>query len=263
MISRSAMFAPRGRRCFHVSPRSTRRLAGRQPWRLAGSTTCMLVALAAVLGLSPARSVLAVEHKVEASDAAPPKDAVPAPIADLLGGPSFRVVRGASRVVCEVWLCKEWAIAADAKPKGDVLYPFQPGQVIGVVRYPRKASDFRDQVVADGVYTLRYGQQPVDGAHVGTSPIRDFLVLIKAADEQSAEPLDYKTLAKKSAAAAGSNHPLLLSLQRTDAAAEGPLSIRHNEQAEWWIVHVVGQAKTGDKPAKQPLDLVVVGHASD
>lgn len=222
----------------------------------------LFAVLAASLSVS-ATMAYAVDHKVEPSDAAPPKDALPSAIADLLGGPSFKVVRGASRVVCEVWLCKEWSIAADAKPKGDVLYPFQPGQVIGAVRYPRKGSDFRDQVVADGVYTLRYGQQPVDGAHVGTSPIRDFLVLIKASDEQSAEPLDYKTLAKKSAAAAGSNHPLLLSLQRPDAAEAAGLSLRHNEQAEWWIVHVMGQSKTGDKSAKQPLDVVVVGHASD
>jgi hypothetical protein len=254
MISCSAIIAPRGRRLSSLS-------AQRPPF--AASVACAAFALAATILPPTTRLAEAVEHKVEASDTAPPKDALPPAIADLLGGPSFRVVRGASRVVCEVWLCKEWTIAADAKPKGDVLYPFQPGQVIGVVRYPRKASDFRDQVVADGVYTLRYGQQPVDGAHVGTSPIRDFLVLIKAADEQSAEPLEYKTLAKKSAAAAGSNHPLLLSLQRTDAAVEGPLSIRHNEQAEWWIVHVVGQSKAGEKPAKQPLDLVVVGHASD
>lgn len=218
--------------------------------------------LVASLSVS-ATAAYAVDHKVEPSDSAPPKDALPPAIADLLGGPSFKVVRGASRVVCEVWLCKEWSIAADAKPKGDVLYPFQPGQVIGAVRYPRKASDFRDQVVADGVYTLRYGQQPVDGAHVGTSPIRDFLVLVKAADEQSAEPLDYKTLAMKSAAAAGSNHPLLLSLQRPENADAAGLSLRHNEQAEWWIVHVVGQSKTGDKSGKQSLDLVVVGHASD
>lgn len=259
MIYRSAMIAPRGQgstrsivplgMCSFLSTRAACVARG-------------LVFVMAAFLLCSANAVYAVDHKVEPSDAAPPKDALTPAISDLLGGPSFRVVRGASRVVCEVWLCKEWSIAADAKPKGDVLYPFQPGQVIGAVRYPRKASDFRDQVVADGVYTLRYGQQPVDGAHVGTSPIRDFLVLIKASDEQSAEPLDYKTLAKKSAAAAGSNHPLLLSLQRTEAA-DSPLSIRHNEQAEWWIVHVVGDVKAGDKAAKQPLDLVVVGHASD
>ncbi len=246
MFSRSAIIAPRWRQVTQAS-----------------FVIGAVFALMAVSTLAWVPSAYAVDHKVEPNDAAPPKDALPPAIADLLGGPSFRVVRGASRVVCEVWLCKEWSIAADAKPKGDVLYPFQLGQVIGVVRYPRKGSDFRDQVVADGVYTLRYGLQPVDGAHVGTSPIRDFLVLVKAADEQSAEPLDYKTLAKKGAAAAGASHPLLLSLHRTDAAETASLSIRHNEQAEWWIVHVVGQSKTGDKLGKLPLDLVVVGHASD
>lgn len=207
--------------------------------------------------------VHAVDHLVAPLADAPPTDDVPAAIQKLLGGPAFKVTRGESRTVCEIWLCKQWPLAADAQPKGDVIYPFQPGQILGVARYPRKAADFRDQSIASGIYTIRYGQQPVDGAHVGTSPTRDFLVLIRAADEQSVEPLDYKTLITKSAEAAGSKHPLLLSLQRLEGAADSPLSIRHREEQDWWIVRVDGESKQGDKVTKQPLELVVVGHASE
>ena len=41
-------------------------------------------------------------------------------------------------------------------------------------------ADFRDQGIPAGTYILRYSQQPVDGAHVGTSTTRDFLALLPA-----------------------------------------------------------------------------------
>ena len=165
--------------------------------------------------------------------------------------------------MCEVWLCKEWKLAADQpKAAGTVIYPFQPGQVLGVVKYPRKAADFRDQPIDSGVYTLRYGQQPIDGAHVGTSPTRDFALLLKAADDTAVAPLDYKAMTQKSAQAAGSAHPLLLSMQRGAGLGE-PLSIAHKEEGDWWIVHVQGQTSLNGKTEKVALEIVVVGKAGE
>ncbi|MFO0870738.1 MAG: hypothetical protein U0935_17555 [Pirellulales bacterium] len=215
-----------------------------------------------VLAVMAARAQ-AVEHRVEVLNDAPPSGELAAPLAALLGGPAFRVLRGESRVVCEVWLNKEWPLPADAKPPGDVIYPFQPGQLLGVVRFPRKGADFRDQVIASGIYTLRYGQQPVDGAHVGTSPTRDFLVLIKVSDDDSLAPLDYKTLITKSAQAAGSKHPLLLSLQRASAEASDAPTLEHREDNEWFMVNLRGTVRTGDKKEPLPVKLVVVGKASE
>ena len=211
-------------------------------------------------------TVRAADHKVEPITEAPPASELAPAVAPLLGGPAFRVVRGESRVVCEVWLCKQWTIKGDLpKTGGDVIYPLQPGQLIGVVRYPRKASDFRDQDIAPGLYTLRYGQQPVDGAHVGTSPTRDFLLLLKASDDQDVAALDYKGLTKKSADAAGSNHPLLLSMQRLpeSSATVAPPSIRHQEEHDWWIVRTEGQLKEGEKSRKLPVEVVFVGKAAE
>jgi hypothetical protein len=207
-------------------------------------------------------TVRAVDHKLEPLDEAFPADAVSEEIGKQLGNKGLRVVRGAARTVCDLWLCKEWA-AAEAKPSGDVIYPFQPGQLIGLARFPRKASDFRDQDIAEGVYTLRYGQQPVDGAHVGTSPTRDFLLLIKADQDKSPAPPDYKQLTKASAQAAGSNHPLLLSLQRLAPTTTSAPAIRHDEAHEWWIVALSGQLKQGAATKPQLLELVVVGKAAE
>lgn len=197
------------------------------------------------------------EHRVEALTEAPPGDAVAPTIAGLLSPTGFKVVRGESRTVCEIWLCKQWQAAAGERPEA-VNYPLAPGSLVGVVRFPKKGSDFRDQDIAEGVYTLRYGQQPVDGAHVGTSPTRDFLLLLPAAQDTAAGVLDYRTMTKQSAEAAGSSHPLLLSMQRAEAPGE-PLAIRHVEEPDWWIVRFVGKAKGADVP----VDLIVAGHAEE
>jgi len=221
----------------------------RLSWALFAS--CLLVSSAA-----------AVDHRVEPLDEAFPADAVSEEIGKQLGAKGLRVVRGASRTVCDIWLCKEW-LASETKPTGDVIYPFQPGQLIGLVRFPRKGSDFRDQDIAEGVYTLRYGQQPVDGAHVGTSPTRDFLLLLKADEDKSLAPLDYKQLTKASAQAAASNHPLMLSLQRLAPTTTTAPAIRHDEAHEWWIVAMSGQLKQGTDTTKQLVELVVVGKAAE
>lgn len=217
---------------------------------------------ACLLSLLLVSSAWAVDHKLEPLDEPAPADAISPEVAKLLEPKGVRVVRGKSRTICDLWLCREWAAAA-TKPTGDVIYPFQPGQVIGVIRYPKKGSDFRDQDIAEGVYTLRYGQQPVDGAHVGTSPTRDFLLLLKADQDKSPALPDYKALTKASAQAAGSNHPLLLSMQRLASPTAAAPAIRHEEAREWWIVTLAGNVKQADEAKKQVIELVVVGKAAE
>ncbi len=199
---------------------------------------------------------LGVDYRVEELAEPAPSDAVSADVAATLAPAGLRVFRGETRVICDIWLCQAWPVA-DFKAKGDVIYPLTPGQLIGVVRYARKASDFRDQDIADGVYTLRYSQQPVDGAHVGTSPTRDFLLLLPAAEDTKPAPIEYKPLTKLSAQAAGTTHPCLLSLQRV--AGEDP--VRHNEDRDWWLVRLKGKLTKGDESQPLELDLVVEGVA--
>jgi hypothetical protein len=224
-----------------------------EKWSLMMKHLCCASTLLSLLLLTV--SLLAADHRVEPLNDGPPADAVAAPIAALLNSSGAKVLRGESRTLCDIWLCKELSTASGERP-ASVNYPFAPGSLIGVVKFPRKGSDFRDQDVASGVYTLRYGQQPVDGAHVGTSPTRDFVLLLPADKDTSAAPLDYANMTKLSSAAAGSNHPLLLSLQRP-GDADGKLVIRHDETNDWWILRLSGKTKA----ATVPLDLVVAGHA--
>lgn len=217
--------------------------------------------IAVLLTFLPALTLQAVEHKVEPLKDGPPSEGISKEVAATLASSGLRVKRGTA-TLCDIWLCKEWAVAADFKPTTEVLYPFQPGQLIGVVKFARKGSDFRDQDIGAGLYTLRYAHQPVDGNHVGTSATKDFLLLTKAAKDTSPEVIDFKKLAKQSAEAAGSSHPALLPLQRIAGEAELP-SIRHDETHDWWIIRFAGQGKAGGSAKPLVVELLVVGKAAE
>lgn len=206
---------------------------------------------------------LAIDHRVEALNEAAPRDELAAEIADQLAPTGFTVIRGTKTTLCDVWLCKQLPVQAGFQATGEVNYPFAPGELIGVVRFARKSADFRDQDIASGLYTLRYGLQPVDGAHVGTSLTRDFLMLVRAADDTTVAAPDFKALTRKSATAAESNHPAVLSLQRSDEPAKAEPAIRHDEDRDWWVVDVQAQGKSDDAEQPVSLALVIVGVAGE
>jgi hypothetical protein len=222
------------------------------------SVVAFLFALA--VGL-PSTGASAQDYKVEKLDQSAPAEAVSAEIAGLLQTTGLKFLKGESRTVCELWLCKEWPVKGE-KAAGEVIYPLQPGQVVGVIRFPRKTSDFRDSEIAGGTYVLRYGHQPVDGAHVGTSPTRDFLVLTPAAKDKSAGILEYKPLTTLSKEVTGATHPAILSLQRLSDSTE-PLQVRHNEEKDWWILRFMGKTNRDGKASDQAMELVLVGHAEE
>lgn len=209
--------------------------------------------------MATAGAAAGADHTVEKLEQGPPEELATA-VSAQLNTTGVKVLRG-SRTVCEVWLHKKWPLKT-FKPALDVNYPFTPGQLVGAIRFPRSGSDFRQQEIEKGVYTLRYAQQPVDGAHVGTSPTRDFLLLVKAEEDQSPVVMDYEPLTQASAEAAGTAHPALLSLKRTVGDAKAP-SIRNDQQHDWWIVRLASEATADDKTQPLSMDLVVVGAAEE
>jgi hypothetical protein len=214
------------------------------------------------LALLVATPVQAADYRIEVNSDPAPADAVGPKIGGLLSPTGFKIIRGTSRVVCEIWLCKEWTVDS-LEPTGQFLYPFRMGQLVGVARYPRKGGDFRDQEIEEGVYTLRYAQMPVDGAHVGVSPTRDFLLLVAIDDEDSIDDIEYDDLAVVSSDAVGTSHPGLLSMKKVSGDGKKSPAIRHDEENDWWIVQLQSKAKAGDKVKDLAFDLVVVGFAEE
>ncbi len=201
----------------------------------------------------------AADYSAETFDAAPPKE-VSEKISALLSHQAVRIKRG-SRAAMEIWLMKSWKVSTDFKPTSEVLYPFSEGQLIGVIRYVKRGGDFRDQTIGRGVYTLRYGQQPVDGNHEGTSPTRDFLLLVQAEVDESLAPFDPMKLSELSAEAAGSGHPAMLCLQSRHEPPKTVPAMLHDEDQEWWLLRHRGKVNAGGKVIDLPFDLVVVGYS--
>lgn len=213
------------------------------------------VALAAILLFVPS-AVMAADYRVEAVAGAPPAADLSPEIAALLSPGGVKVIMGEKRVVCEIWPTKQWSVKADFKPTDSVIYPLEVGQLIGVLRFARKGADFRGQEIPAGVYTLRYGNQPVDGNHVGTFETRDFLLMLPARVDQSAQPIAEMDLFKTSAQSAESSHPAIMPLVKPEEGTAP--AVRHVEGHDWWAVRIAGNTAKG---GKLPLELIVAGKA--
>jgi hypothetical protein len=198
---------------------------------------------------------------VPLKESAPKQGLAPA-IAETLAPSGYRVLQG-DKVVCDVWLRSQWELKPGFQPSFNVLYPFEVGELIGVVRFPTPGSDFRKQQLAAGLYTLRYAQQPQDGNHVGTSDTLDFLLLVQAADDTSPKTIDPMALIEKSAKAAKSTHPAMFALRPMGAEVDSLPALIHDEERELWSLRVQGRGKSGEETRAQAIEFVVVGHAPE
>lgn len=199
-------------------------------------------------------------HKVQALKAAP--KGVSPQMAPLLDPAGTQVV-GPKGTICEIWLLKNLAVKSKFKPSLNIKYPFNPGQFIGVMRVPEKTTytDFRGQEIKAGVYTLRYGHQPEDGNHIGTSELYDFLLALPAKTDK--DPKDFNFLDELhmlSAQSAGSTHPAIFSLMPAEKPAKAA-TLSHDDDHELWILNLTGNGKAKDKKVKVPVRMVVVGQS--
>ncbi len=222
---------------------------------------CSLALLTAFCVLTMGHSALAQQWHVETIDEPAPSDAIDPSIAKHLSQTGYRVARG-TRTVWEFWPCKQWEAQADFKPTSERLYPLQPGHLFGVVRLPRRWSDFRQQPISRGVYTLRFALQPVDGNHEGTSPTRDFLLLLPAESDTSPDPVELDALYERSAEAGGATHPALVCMQPGGASGGTPQMV-YDEARDWWIFRFVGRQNVGTEQGPLVVSLVVQGQADE
>ena len=220
-------------------------------------TRWMLVA-ASCLVLLAASFVAAEDGKLTVVEKAP------AGLADKVAAtlnPSGQQVAVDGTAIGAVWLVKQLEAKADFKPSLSVKYPLTPGQLVGAIEVVKKSefTDFRGQDVAAGVYTLRYGQQPVDGNHVGTSDLADFLLAIPAKlDTDPALLKMSEAMHKLSAKTSGSNHPAIFSLLPPKPDEKTP-ALTHDTGKHFWILSLTADGKSGDAAVKVPLRVVIVG----
>ncbi len=189
-------------------------------------------------------------YKIEPLKQAPPASLAPV-VRDALRTEGYRVVDGKGKTYAEIWLRK--AVPASKKPSGPsgaVQFPFlAEGELLGALRYEGEGHDYRDQTIPKGVYTLRYGLQPVNGDHLGVSEFRDYALLVPTAKDQALANIPAKPLNEKSAEAAGASHPAVLILLTPPATAGAAPSMARDEEKDLW-------------GAVLPLNLDVKGEAT-
>jgi hypothetical protein len=134
----------------------------------------------------------------------------------------FRVKLPDGNFLCEIWLRS--TITAGKNDGQGTGYPWLPeSTLVAVIRFPKDAIDFRKQGIKAGAYTLRAALNPVDGNHLGISPIRDFLLLSPVAvDTEPDAKYPFEELTAMSKKTTGSNHPSPVSLVSLEGISTWP-----------------------------------------
>ena len=187
---------------------------------------------------------VAQQYKLEAISTAAP--GLPAAYAQVIDAKGYRVT-GPSGAWCEIWFRK--SIPTGAKPAdATIALPIAQGTLLGIVRFPSAGSDRRGQALKPGVYTLRYSNFPVDGAHQGVAPQRDFALLTPIANDADpgATPA-FEKLVEQSKTS-GTAHAAVLSLE-APGGSTFPAVAKEGETD--WVLSV----KVGDLA----IGIIVVG----
>jgi hypothetical protein len=168
----------------------------------------------------------------------------------------WRVSLPDGAVLCEIWLRRNVTTGKN-EAQGASYTSLLDSTFIGVITFPKPATDFRKQPIQPGTYTLRYSLHPIDGNHMGISPIRDFLLLSPiAADLNPDAKYKFADLVELSKKAAGVNHPAPISLVSPEGINNWP-SLSEDEYG-----HLVFAAKVKtDSGRDLPIAFVVRGAA--
>lgn len=177
----------------------------------------------------------------------PPEELAPA-IREALQKTGHRILAPNGSVFAELWFRAQAPTGPPTTEEGVSLTTIPHGSLVGAIRFPGRGADRRGQSIKPGVYTLRIAWYPVDGAHQGIAPQRDFLKIIPAAEDKDLNAIpSYDELVAMSNKASGTSHPATLGVWKLDKAEPARLV---REEADW-ILH----AAIGDIP----IAVIVVG----
>ena len=177
----------------------------------------------------------------------PPSELAPAMAAELQAQGS-KITDSAGKTYAELWFRKS---SVDGPETGEMDVSWTTvahGTLIGVIRFPAGAKDRRGQPLQPGVYTMRFSFYPMDGAHQGVEPSRDFLVLSPAAiDKDPKATPDFNTLMEMSRKASGTQHPAAMAMWKAEDDFEPGLP----QVGDDWVLSV--------KIGETPISVIVEG----
>jgi hypothetical protein len=153
--------------------------------------------------------------------------------------PAAKVVAGEATL--EIWLVRQLEKTGDGPGWSSV----DSGTLVGALRVSGSFKEIRGKVVTPGVYTLRYGQQPQNGDHLGISLFREFLLISPAALDTDPKVLGFDGVVALSKEVIGTAHPASLSLDPPEDAPGAVLSTYQNESGHDGVVVQIGPIKFG------------------
>lgn len=134
-------------------------------------------------------------------------DALAGPVKAALSADGVRVTAGAA--LLEFWWVKGLPVSGTGPADWSQV---AEGTLVGAVRVGGTFKEIRGQTVKAGTYTLRFGLQPQNGDHLGTSPNREFLLLSPAALDADPGPLGFEGTVALARQTLGASHPAALSV---------------------------------------------------
>jgi hypothetical protein len=216
-------------------------------------------AIVLVVAVLPIRAADAYSVKTADKTAAP--EEVQEPIRKLLADRCTRLLDAKGDVLAELWFRKDVpAKATDEQIKNGLTYKEVPETtVFGVVRFPKRITDYRKQKIPAGVYTLRLANQPMDGDHMGTAPFSEFLLLSPAAEDKKPDLMEPKALQELSGKTTKGHPGVLLLFPGMGGTTEPKLE---KKEENHWVLMIQQAVKIGDKKATLPIGLTLIGASS-
>jgi hypothetical protein len=214
-------------------------------------------ALAVLLCAAALPTRAADPYSIKPVTEAAPKE-LAEPVRKLMGDHAVQLLDAKGEVLAEVWFRQD--VPAKVAAGGELTYQqVAESTVVGALKVVKQIRDYRKQKIKPGVYTLRYGTQPMDGDHMGTAPYAEFVMACPAADDKAPAPLATKALHELSAKTTTSHPAILLLFPGTGAGAEPKLV---NKGEGHWVLFQQLDATAGGKKAKLPVGLVLIGASS-
>ena len=166
--------------------------------------------------------------------------------------PEVITVQLDGKPVAHIWLVKELQAAETTNTELGVSFGgVAQGGLVGVVVFPEPWSDYKENPIGVGTYTMRYAVMPADGNHMGVATFRDFLLLLPpSVDSDPSKALGMAELLVGSGEATGVVHPGVLALYPIWEEVSEP-TVTKNDLDQWTLAVKIGS---------QILGLVISGH---
>ncbi len=233
-----------------ANPRPGASLGVRTAWRSSARRPIVLVLF--LLVTWTARSITAVQGVEAQPHTEPVPPGIAAPVSAALAAGGVRAAVGG--VTLDFWWVKSMEVGATPPAWASV----EEGTLVGAVRLDGDFRDIRGRIIKAGVYTLRYGVQPDNGDHLGTSPFRDFLLLVPAALDTAVPARGHDDTVDLSKRTIGGSHPAVWSID-PPVTSEPVLSRHTTELGHSALIVEIPCAQDGTPAGPLRFGIVLIG----